>query len=280
LIKAGRAGSIPDDVTESNGPSQPLADFLEIYGRSVFNLNSIVVGLDAVANGYEKPESLDISWNPKDRDQASRLARKFAVEAILVCCSEALLQYIYAVAKLPRMREIRAGWDSETSKADKLRDIAHTVSGADHYLVPAAMLLVHWRNRVVHADSNAGLRHQEKQVLRKNEESIKEGYKNLSVDCLLCHFEEGRPTLKDISSLISMTINLAREIDLSIHAELTKEELDVWIEHYGLLPTIEKVRAETAPEKRWASTLRALKARAPKLLASYVRIYEEFSQVP
>ncbi|WP_192357588.1 hypothetical protein [Mesorhizobium mediterraneum] len=68
---------------------QPLKDLLVSVGEAVANLNTAVVGLDAVEQGYEKPETLNISWNPNDRIAAARKSRRFLVEAVLVRVAEA-----------------------------------------------------------------------------------------------------------------------------------------------------------------------------------------------
>lgn len=105
MIKAGRAGSSPDGTT-SNWQSQPLSALLVEIGEAVANLNTAVVGLDAVEKGHDKPESLDISWSPADRQAASRKARKFIVEAVLVRVFEALRQHTVVISRLPRFREV------------------------------------------------------------------------------------------------------------------------------------------------------------------------------
>jgi hypothetical protein len=64
--------------------SQPLSMLLADVGDAVASLNTVVVGLDAVEMGHEKPDSLDISWGPDNRRAAARKARKFVVEAVLV----------------------------------------------------------------------------------------------------------------------------------------------------------------------------------------------------
>ena len=59
--------------------------------------------------------------------------------------------------------------------------------------------------------------------------------------------------------MISMTINLARKIDLTLQQDLTKAELDAWLDHYQLIPMLERVKAETSPNKYRASVCRLLK---------------------
>jgi predicted HTH domain antitoxin len=241
---------------------------LNSIGRSVFVLNTTVVGLDAVERGHPKPDNLDISWNPQDRRIASRQSRKFVLEAVLVRASEAVFQYVAALSKLPRFAPVTDKWTSNTSDAEKVYDIlASTVD--DEYLASAAAVIVHWRNRIVHEGSKAKPTAVQKAALRSSEQEISDRYSALSVDCLLCHFEEGRPSLKDVSSLIAMSINAARQADRGIHANLTKDELDAWLAHYGLVPKLARVRAESSPAKLDASIYRVLQAEAPLLRHAY-----------
>ena len=139
----------------------------------------------------------------------------------------------------------------------------------DDYLVPAVVLLVHWRNRIVHPSSNANLRHHERQALLNNKAIICDRYKGLDISELLKHFEYQWPTLKDASSLIAMTINLARKMDRAMPQNLSKEELDAWLDHYQIWPMLKKVKAETAPGKYRESVCRLFRSQAPYLLDAY-----------
>ena len=273
-MKAGGAGSIPDGAkSDRSVHSQALNCLLRDIGEAVFVLNTTVVGLDAVEKKHQKPETLDISWEPRDHKIAARKARKFIVESVLIRVSEAIDQFASSLSKLASFKDARAKWGSNISKAEKISSIASTVIDEDDYLIPAVVLLVHWRNRIVHVNSPAKLKHQEKQVLIKNAITIAERYRGLNVSELLNHFENLRPTLKDVSSLIAMTINLARKIDAAIQQDLTKEELDAWLEHYHILPMLEKIKAETAPNKYTASVCRLFQSKAPYLLDSYLAHY-------
>lgn len=164
--------------------------------------------------------------------------------------------------------------DSNTSKAEKIRNVYQTILG-DRYLVAAAVLVAHWRNRIVHPTSKAKLTANEKKLLRESDLEIETKYKGLSVDCLLCHFEEHRPTLKDVSSLIAMIINLAREVDGKISSDLDKNDLDAWLGHLGLDRDIERITAETKPEKLKASIRRMFASKAPILLSGYDKYYPD-----
>lgn len=265
MLKAGRAGSSPDDIANS----QPFQNFLNSVGRAVDSLNSIAVGLDAVENGYAKPDSLDISWNPSDRKMAARTARKFALESVLVRVGAANKDYFDSIGKLSRFKDT---YKSDDKSAPKFSKISKAALGKRDYHTVIPALIFHWRNRIVHS-SDAKLTHPEKMVLFENAEEISARYASLSVNCLLCHFEERRPTLKDVSSLTAMSINLLREIDGRIQSELSKEDLDTLLDHYDLSEQILEIRSGTKPDKVEPSIDRLFRSRAPLLLNAYRKIY-------
>jgi hypothetical protein len=255
--------------------SQPLSNLLADVGEAVASLNTVVVGLDAVETGYEKPDGLDISWSPQDKRAAARKARKFIVEAVLIRVFESLLEHTNIISEMPRMREVKSRWNGDTKRSTKIWDVYKSILG-ENYLISAAVLLCNWRNRIVHPNSSARLLASQKKILRDHDAEIAEHYKGLSVDCLLCHFEEGRPTLKDVSVLIAMTINLAKEMDSALSTTLTKEDFDAWLAYFGLAEAIKKVETESKPATREHSIKRLFKARAPMLLHGF----EEFYSAP
>ena len=273
-MKAESAGSIPDGVTLDETPiSQPLQVLLRDIGSAVFALNTAVVGLDAVENGYQKPDSLNISWMPHDRQIAARKSRKFLLESVLVRVSTTINEYMSALSKLPRFAIVREKSQKDASISEQISTIAAEVLDKDDYLIPGVVLLVHWRNRVVHPNSNAKLKPREKQILLKNDDIISDRYNGLKASKLLQHFGAQRLTLKDTSSLISMTINLARKVDRNMQLNLSKADLDAWLEHYQLIPMLKKIETETSPDKYQASVCRLLKSRAPRLLDAYLNHY-------
>jgi hypothetical protein len=274
MIKAGSAGSTPDGDTKAVPvASQPLAKLLQQLGDVTFCLNTAVVGLDAVENGCPKPDGLDISWNPTDKKIAARKSRKFILDAVLVRSAEALVEYIDAISMLHRHATIKNRWNADTTRAQKSRNILTEVLGDKNYLIESAVLMIHWRNRVIHPNSNAALKGTEKALLIENEAAIAAKYKNLSVVQLLSHFEQDRITLKDMSSLISMTINMARAVDEVLGIALSKEDLDAWLDYYGLTKMINKVRSERGSATVNVSLERLFKSQAPSLFDSFQHYY-------
>lgn len=262
-------GSSPNAAASS---VQPLRDLLASVGEAVANLNTAVVGLDAVEQGHKKPETLNISWNPNDRIAAARKSRRFVVEAVLVRVAEALSEFVLVTARLPRFSSVRNSWNSNTSRAEKLADMAVEALGSQDYLIAGAVLLTHWRNRVVHPRSQASLTPEQEKKLRASSEEIENNFAGLSIERLLKDFEAGQPTLKDVSSLIAMSIRMARAVDKAV-SDLSNDDLDILLDYYGLKARISEIEAQTTPSKRHASVVRMLQSRAPGLVPAYSRLH-------
>lgn len=154
------------------------------------------------------------------------------VEAVLVRVAEAVSEFVIVTARLPRFSSVRSNWDSKTSRAEKLADVVTEALGPDDYLIAGTALLIHWRNRVVHPRSRASLTPEQEKKLRAASDEIESSFAGLSIDRLLRDFEVGQPTLKDVSSLVTMSIRMARAVDKAT-SPLSDADLDVLLEHYG-----------------------------------------------
>jgi hypothetical protein len=217
---------------------------------------------------------LNISWNPSDRVAAARKARRFVLEAVLVRVAEAQHEFVQATVQLPKFEAVRKSWSDRTSLAEKLSALVNETIGADNYLAAGAALLIHWRNRVVHPKSRAELTPLQTKVFLGAATEIETKFAGLSVEKLLEDFDKDRATLKDISSLIAMSIRANRAIDAEVNA-LSSEDLEALLDYYDLRTRIAVIKAETTPSKRCASVLRLLQSTAPGLVQSYSRLYTD-----
>lgn len=263
--------------------TQALADLLQVVGNGVADLNTIAVGLAAIGQNHVKPEGLNISWTPKDPLIAARKARKAALHGAMVITVEALGEYVRAITKLPRFESVTAEWNlrkPKPSAAQRFSELAQLVfvpicpvSNASEYdtrfRTCCVMLLIHWRNRHVHTDSNAELTHQEKQFVHNQADRIRDAYAGLDVDQLFGDFKVNRPTLKETTTLIAMTIQEVRSMDAAVYVCRDVSDVQAWIKHYKLTERIDKIQRESTPEKRRASVLRMLDTHAPKLKPWY-----------
>ena len=271
-MKAGSAGSNPDVTTNNGNATQPLRDFLGETGEAVAHLNTIIVGLDAVEKGHQKPKGLSISWAPKDQRIAAKKARRFAVEAALQKSSEALKEYIHSIAKFQRLDGVSSKWTGKTTSAEKISDISNFLLGEDDFLQVGACLLIHWRNRIVHKRSKANLTAVQTRLWVNNKVKIQTEFSGLDTEKLLDDFQNGRPTLKDVSTLISFSIRLVRSLDKEL-GDLSKDDLDQLLALYGLAEGIQKVKRETSPHKIRESIERLLHTEAPGLVGAYQKHY-------
>lgn len=82
--------------------TRALKLFREKLGHSVLNLNTIVVGLNAVGSGIaQKPNDLVISWNSNDSLRKEQRAREFAIRGLMVTAYDALDHYLYDISNTP-----------------------------------------------------------------------------------------------------------------------------------------------------------------------------------
>ncbi|WP_040433325.1 hypothetical protein [Chlorobium ferrooxidans] len=191
-----------------------LTEFLKTVGRAVHSMNTICVGLHGVGTGkYEKPDDLTISWNTKDPCASSRTARQFAVESALVFIEEALLQYLKYVLNHPAAPSSMKAAMQEEKAADKVDKLSKQIQLKEVYWAPIVILLIHWRNRIVHHSSKAKLSDNQEKILIDNQDKIRSNHANIDISETLAHFSERKITLKDASTIIAITIRFVRDID-------------------------------------------------------------------
>jgi len=226
-----------------------LRQFLDEVGKVVHHLNSIAVGLSAVERGAAvKPAELDVSWHPADVVASGRQARAFALRATIVMVAELLGAYIAQVARFPSCKDL--AFPPKGEREQKLEAVKDHFSIGDGELYLGPLLLVHWRNRIIHRKSNAGLTKVEREKLISCADVLRQSYKNLDPSLLLEHFENNAPTLKDTSSLIAMTINFVKMVDAAIPEPSSKEEVMEWIVLLNLEQQLDRVkRVSTAKGK-------------------------------
>jgi hypothetical protein len=216
-----------------------LRRFLSETGKIVHHLNTIAVGLATVESGAAtKPSGLDVRWSPANIGASSRQARAFAVRASIVFVAEVLGAYVGELIGSP------AGKGSSVAKErdSKLKDLNDWFTLPRDHVFLGATLLVHWRNRIVHRRSNAALTAAQRSELIAASADLASQYKNLDPIKLLRDFQENTPTLKDVSSLIAMTITLARRIEKRIPEPANDGEVQAWLAHFKLTEDLDRVR--------------------------------------
>ena len=193
--------------------SEGLKQFLKSVGNSVFFLNTICVGLDGVANGtVKKSDGLTISWDPRDPKATALSARAHAIKSSLIFVEEALANYISFLGNCASQRSAIQSACNADGVAEKVTKLSKQINGALPYWEPIVVLLVRWRNKIVH-NSSTDLSNHYRNILIKHETAIRENHAAISIRETLDNFDTGRITLKDFSTLIAITIRFIRHID-------------------------------------------------------------------
>lgn len=104
--------------------------------------------------------------------------------------------------------------------ADRLRSLPYFFEFPNKYWIPATILLNKWRNRVVHNVSIAKPEPAELNALITASQRLKENHANIDIKVTINNFENKKITLKDITTLIAISIALVREIDNQIYKKI------------------------------------------------------------
>lgn len=210
-----------------------LNQFLKNVGDTVHNLNSICVGLNGVKHGYcNKPADMIISWTPTDLGISAHKARIYAQKTALVFAVEAFYSYCENMKYLLLTdKELESDFKKTDKNPEKYSFLLKKYSNEiENYRRAALILTIHWRNKIIHMNSNAKLLSDDRAKLSAAKDIIAEFYSGLNINSTISHFETNDPTLKDVSSLVAMTIYLARRLDeIAIKSIVSAEALHRWI---------------------------------------------------
>jgi hypothetical protein len=245
--------------------------FINSVGKTVHHLNTIAVGLSGVeAKACAKPEELDVSWEPKDLLASSRDARRFTLKSTIVFVSEELVEYNKKIIYSPNIGDVSL--PKKPTQADKHVSLCEYLKLDESLLVLGPLLLIHWRNKIIHKSSNATLTNNQIKELIKADAIAKKNYKELCVERLMNDFKKNLPTLKDVSSLISMTINYVHAVEEIIPEPQSKEDFELWLKRIDLYTDYERIVRVALHQKNPETTINNfLITHCPELIESYNR---------
>ncbi|UVB01898.1 hypothetical protein [Acinetobacter lwoffii] len=243
--------------------------FIDSVGKTVHHLNTIAVGLSGVEVGKcTKPEELNISWNPSNIKHSSRDARQFTLKATIVFVAEELCTYNSLIIGSPNIGNITLPKDADRSQ--KHLALTEHLKINDPALQLGPLLLIHWRNRIIHRKSTASLTASQILALKDANNQIKDNYKHLCSYKLLEDFNIGLPTLKDVSSLIAMTINYVHAVENHIPEPESKEDLENWLKNLDLYNEYERAqRVALSKHNPLGYMTNFFNTQCPKLLTAY-----------
>jgi hypothetical protein len=244
----------------------PLHRFLRSVGRVQHHVHTIVVGLSGVEMGTAtKPGDLDIAWKAHDVVGSAREARSFLLRATLIFVAEEMQSYAIDVLRY-QAQPIPA------KRRERILAHARAIEEERSYLTVAALVVSHWRNRIVHRNAHTGLTRAEQQDFLAKSEPIRIQFKGVDAARLLEDFDADRPTLKDVTVLVAMCIRFVKEVDAKLPPPRTAMEIRRWLEAEELLGDVLKLEREAAngghPDPR-ARAKQYLLTRAPGLAEAY-----------
>ncbi|MHB8579045.1 MAG: hypothetical protein ACYDA4_04185 [Ignavibacteriaceae bacterium] len=192
-----------------------LKDFLQDIGDSVHSMNTIAVALSVMSdNNSEIPVGLDISWKPKNLDLSKTISRNYAERSALVYAAESLFQFLESISTNIFWKYPDINFKGDEKKAYKVYNFLTSIPTISKEMAILAELLCHWRNKVVHAKtSNASLSSNKKDLLILNKNDIYETFHHFDISIALDNYNNNRITLKDVSTLITILIKCARQVD-------------------------------------------------------------------
>jgi hypothetical protein len=111
------------------------------------------------------------------------------------------------------------------SSVDRIRALNDYFSFEKRYWSPCIIMLIRWRNKIVHRTSAGQLNREEIKALTDTAEEIKVNHANIDIAQTISHFNNNEITLKDVTTLIAITIRYARYIDEQIFESVNRIEI-------------------------------------------------------
>lgn len=207
----------------SNSGSIFLKRFLKNIGQSVLFINTVVVSLSHLSKvDIDKDDSLSIYWSPpKDSEEMQNLlksSRRYVLSSALVLVQNSLMDYIKSFYKVLSLVP-------ENEASEKIKGIFSYVEkeiDIPKYWCPMLILLVYWRNKIVHGSSSKYPSDYER-LLNEFCVEIKKEHASIDIERTLEHFEKNKITLKDFSTFISIAIRAVKSFDSFLCDKCIKE---------------------------------------------------------
>lgn len=111
------------------------------------------------------------------------------------------------------------------SSVDRILALNEFFNFEKEYWYPCIVMMIKWRNKVVHQISTGQLSREEINILNQNSVDIKDKHANIDIERTIDHFNKNEITLKDITTLIAITIRYARSIDEQIFQSVDRIEI-------------------------------------------------------
>jgi hypothetical protein len=195
----------------------PFRDFQRVAGLSTFDVNTIVVGLELIANGGQKPAGLNVRWDPpKNRRQSIEQTKHLVLIALMthiVDAFDSLLRDYSALHWFEFPRDLIEILQKSTKKPDKSEwSISERSEQLFNFLgesrpieLGLMELLVNWRNAFVHRRASKFRLPRESEQIRQARAEPATKYAQIYICRTLDSFKDGKwPTLKEATTLLAI----------------------------------------------------------------------------
>lgn len=210
----------------------PFRYFQSRIGSATYRLNTVLVGLEHIANGADKVGSLPVTWKKPENKQIARQvadqAKIFACSGAIVLAGDVVDYFVRDISKEPWLGFTRETIDIATKAITRSPALGGAYSVAeragaicielklDQPIGLAALeLFSKWRNITVHRDDRmTRLPKANRELLIQSAEFFHKNYSHFNIELAIKNFESGKtPVPKETSSLIAAAQNICREID-------------------------------------------------------------------
>jgi hypothetical protein len=206
----------------------PFRDFQLTAGLSTFNVNTVAIGLELIATGGQKPSGMNVTWTPPKKPREAVEQTKhfalFALMTLVVAAFDTLLRDYVDVdwldLPLPLQEILRKAvtkpggveWAIHERVQQLLTHLFQTSSNDSLALLE---LMVSWRNALVHSRKpRLHISEKSSEVLQAKRGEFSQMYAGIDTLTTLENFRSKKwPTLKEATTMIAVTQNLARLID-------------------------------------------------------------------
>ncbi|MGA2964543.1 MAG: hypothetical protein ABSD96_23015 [Candidatus Korobacteraceae bacterium] len=204
--------------------------FQRAAGNATFHINTIVIGLELVARGGERPVELNINWKrPLNPRQTTEQTKQFVLLAVIAHVLDSFDVLLRDYADLPwfsldtTLRDVLRKSKTplggkELSVRDRVGALLSRLGTEEPDSLALFAVTVAWRNTLVHIGrAKPTLPDGVEEQLKAGASRLSSRYAAIDVQKMLVNFRTGnRPTLKEATTMVAVCQNLARVIDAAV----------------------------------------------------------------
>lgn len=217
--------------------------FRKKIGQANHFLITILIGLDEVNRGnVMKPETFDVSWNPKDVKASVMRSKAFVLNSSLAWAVDNFDSYVNNCKRKPSLiedKELSKELDSADRRVnDKFRVFFDKFKTNDDLQLYAALVAlgIQWRNVTIHSDADNVLDDEYVKILLDNKAWYYNNFCHLDIEEAMKRFNtHSNPTFKETTSIIKALLRFVEIIDGKLIKALDIERYlaDLFDKHFS-----------------------------------------------